>query len=172
MGRRRNGRGSHQYSPCPLGHWGACWAPGPNPRPLEPSSGRTEPKPRPYTTPRALTLQAALSTQRPPSTMLGLNSTHSPSPRALPPNSGTTHSEGPPLDRLPLPFCTGPNLGPAPCLIVTHTGLPTKSFLAVWVLSLGPAPPYTPPLPKFHPTPKICPPYPRVFPAFFFFFFF
>ena len=49
-----------------------------------------------------------------PSNELGLNPTHRPSLRALPPNSGTPHSRGPPFDVLPLPFCAGPKQRPAP----------------------------------------------------------
>ena len=53
-----------------------------------------------------------LYTRRPPlrtpPTELGLNPTHTSSPRALPPNSGAPHSGGPPLEVLPLSFHTGP----------------------------------------------------------------
>ena len=47
-----------------------------------------------------------------PSNKLGLNPTHTPSPRALPPNSRTPHSRGPPFHVLPLPFCAGPKQRP------------------------------------------------------------
>ena len=88
-------------------------APRPNHLPSEPPSCRAEPKPRPYTPPRAPPLHSET-----PSNALGLNPTHSPSPRALQPNSRTPHSAGPPSYMLPLPFCTGPKQRPTPCLNV------------------------------------------------------
>ena len=45
----RKGREHGQHFPCPLRHWEACWAPGPNPLPSEPPSCHAEPKPHPYT---------------------------------------------------------------------------------------------------------------------------
>ena len=48
-GVRRNRRECSQCFPSPLRHWGACWAPGPNPLPSEPPSCHVEPKPCPYT---------------------------------------------------------------------------------------------------------------------------
>ena len=51
-----------------------------------------------------------------PCNVLGLNPTHTPSLRALPPNSGTPHSRGPPLDVLHLPFCAVPKQRPCPTL--------------------------------------------------------
>ena len=72
-----------------------------------------------------------------PSNALGLNPpTPHPHLRALPPNSGTPHSRGPPLHLLPLPFCKGPKQRPRPTLERHHPP--------------GPTPPKTPPIPKFH----------------------
>ena len=51
---------------------------------------------------------------RAPPTTLGLNPTHTPSPRALPPTSGPPHSRPPPLEVLPLPFCADPKQSPCP----------------------------------------------------------
>ena len=49
-----------------------------------------------------------------PSNALGLNPTYTPSPRALPPNSGTPHSRSPPWEVLPLCFRAGPKQRPRP----------------------------------------------------------
>ena len=48
-GARRNGRERGQCFPCPLRHWGACWAHRPNPLPSEPPSYHEEPKTCPCT---------------------------------------------------------------------------------------------------------------------------
>ena len=78
------------------------------------------PSPAPTPPPRAPPLHSEA-----PSNMLGLNPTHKPSLRALPPNSRTPHSRGPPFHVLPLPFCTGPKQRPRPtlkCHRPTHLG--------------------------------------------------
>ena len=69
------------------------------------------PSPSPTPPPRALPLH--LETH---SNVLGLNTTHTPSLRTLPPNSGTPHSRGPPFHVLPLPFHGGPKQRPHPTL--------------------------------------------------------
>ena len=74
-------------------------------------SAAQSPSPSPTCPPRALHLHSETPPET-PSNELGLNPTHTPSHRALPPNSGTPHSGGP-LDVLPLPLCAGPK--PRPC---------------------------------------------------------
>ena len=79
------------------------------PRSLPPAM--QSPSPAPTPPPRAPSLHAET-----PSNALGLNPTHTPSLRALPPNSRTPHSRGPPFHVLPLPFHTGPKQRPHPKL--------------------------------------------------------
>ena len=69
------------------------------------------PSPAPTPPPRAPPLHSET-----PSNALGLNTTHTPSLRDPPPNSGTPHSRGPPFHMLPVPLCTGPKHRPHPTL--------------------------------------------------------
>ena len=69
------------------------------------------PSPAPTPPPRAPPLHSET-----PSNELGLNPTHTPSLRALPPNPRTPHATGPPFHLLPLPFCAGPKQRPHPTL--------------------------------------------------------
>ena len=73
------------------------------------------PSPAPTLPPRAPLLHSETPSET-PSNELGVNPTHTPSPRALPPNSRTPHSRGPPFDVLPLPFCAGPKQRACPLL--------------------------------------------------------
>ena len=81
------------------------------PRSLPPAA--QSPSPAPTSPARALPLHSETPFET-PYNALGLNPTHTPSPRALPPNSGPPHSGGPPFHMLPLLFCTGPKQRPHP----------------------------------------------------------
>ena len=110
-GVQRNRRERGQCLPCPLRHREPVGLPGLIlcPRSLPPAAQN----PSPATTPPPGALPLHSET---PSNELGLRPTHTPSPRALRPNSGTAHCRGPPFEVLPLPFRAGPKQMPRPML--------------------------------------------------------
>ena len=129
-GAQGNGREWGHCFPCPLRYREECWAPRPNPLPLEPPSCCAEPKPHPYTP-----TQSPTSTLGDPFNELG----HTHSLRALPPNCGMPHSRHPPFEMLPLPFHAGPKQRLCPRLECHPTwASPPGPFPTTWVLSLGP----------------------------------
>ena len=110
---QRNGREPGQCFPCPLRHWGIYWAPRPNPLPSEPPFCCTEPKPCLYTPTQGPT--STPHTLRPPPTALGLNPTHTPSPRALL-QTLELHTPGHPSEQAASPIHAGPKPRPHPML--------------------------------------------------------
>ena len=103
------------------------------PRSLPPAT--QSPSPANTSPPRAPPLHSET-----PSNALGLNPTHTPSLRALPPNSGTLHSRGPPFHVLPLPFHAGPKQRPHPMLQPGPTKAPPHTQTSP-PICLGPIPP-------------------------------